>query len=68
MKTIDARGLNCPQPVLLTKQAADKGETEITVLVDNPTAKANISRFAKKSGYAMASSAEGGDTIIPLRK
>jgi len=34
MKTIDARGKVCPQPVMMTKQAADAGEKELTVIVD----------------------------------
>ena len=35
MKEIDARGLSCPEPVMLTKQALDAGETELIVMVDN---------------------------------
>ena len=31
---VDARGLSCPQPVLLTKKAVDKGEFPIEVLVE----------------------------------
>ncbi len=51
MKTIDARGKNCPQPVMMTKQAADAGEKELTVIVDNDTAKENVSKFGNKLGY-----------------
>jgi len=49
--TVDARGLTCPQPVLETKKALEKGRsTELLVLVDNPTAKENVSRFARNQG------------------
>ncbi len=35
MKTIDCRGLNCPEPVLKTKQALEEGRSkELTVIVD----------------------------------
>jgi TusA-related sulfurtransferase len=36
-KTVDARGLACPQPVVLAKQALETNE-KIKVLVDNETA------------------------------
>lgn len=46
---VDTRGLACPQPVILTKNALAK-ENSIEVLVDNVTAKNNILRFAAKQG------------------
>jgi len=48
-KTVDARGLACPQPVLLTKKALDT-EKDITVLVDNTVALENVKRFAINAG------------------
>ena len=47
-KTVDARGLSCPQPVLMTLDeikayAAD----ELLVLVDNDASKENVSRAAQ---------------------
>ena len=38
-ETVDARGLACPQPVVLTKQALEHCTGELTVMVDNPTAR-----------------------------
>lgn len=54
---IDARGLSCPEPVLRTKQAMKSGEKNYEVLVDNGTAKENVTRFAENSGYAVATTA-----------
>lgn len=54
IKTVDARGLSCPQPPMLTRQAMqklDKGTIE--VLVDSSTARENVSRLAKNSGWAV---------------
>jgi selenium metabolism protein YedF len=49
--TIDARGLACPQPVLETKKALEKGGPgPLTVLVDNTTSKENVMRFARNQG------------------
>jgi selenium metabolism protein YedF len=48
---VDARGLACPQPVLLTKKILDEAALHVfTVLVDNETAKENVSRFARNQG------------------
>lgn len=49
MATVDARGLSCPEPVLLTQQAIAKG-LPVTVLVDNMTPVKNISRLVVNSG------------------
>ena len=46
---VDARGLACPQPVILTKNALEKAE-KVTVLVDNETATQNVSRLARSEG------------------
>ncbi len=54
MKTVDARGLSCPQPAMLARQAIqklDKGTVE--VLVDSGTARENVSRLGKNSGWAV---------------
>jgi len=51
---IDARGLSCPQPALMTQQAIkkmDKGFIE--VLVDSGTARENVSRLARSTGWSV---------------
>lgn len=46
-KTIDARGLTCPQPVVLTKKALEEEEiSEVLTIVDNSNALENVSRLA----------------------
>jgi len=49
---VDARGLSCPQPAMLARQALmqlSKGTLE--VIVDNSTARENVSRIAKNLGW-----------------
>ncbi|SHK21317.1 TusA-related sulfurtransferase [Hathewaya proteolytica DSM 3090] len=48
---INARGLSCPQPVILAKEAVDKGEKEVEVLVDDGAPKENVPRFLTNAGY-----------------
>ena len=66
--TVDARGLSCPQPVLLTKKALESGEKSYEILVDNATAKENVSRFASNSGYNVSVSEKDDEYIIELSK
>ncbi len=52
-KIIDAKGLACPQPVVLTKKALAENNA-VTVIVDNETAKENIKRLAENSGCTLS--------------
>ncbi|MBN2338900.1 MAG: sulfurtransferase TusA family protein, partial [Acidobacteria bacterium] len=48
-RVIDARGMACPQPVLLTKKAIAE-ENQVTAIVDGETARQNVTRMAEKQG------------------
>jgi tRNA 2-thiouridine synthesizing protein A len=49
---VDARGLSCPQPVLMTMEEIKKtGKGEIEILVDTDTSKENVSRAATSKGW-----------------
>ena len=47
--TVDARGLACPQPVVLAKQAIETHD-QVKVIVDNETALENVRRLGIKLG------------------
>jgi len=50
--TVDARGLSCPQPVLMAMDEIEKvNKGEIQVLVDTDTSKENVSRAAESKGW-----------------
>ena len=52
MRTIDCRGLSCPQPLLMFTEANKKdSESPMNVLVDNPASMENVSRAARKKGW-----------------
>jgi tRNA 2-thiouridine synthesizing protein A len=60
-EVIDASGLSCPQPVLMTLnkiKGLNKGEIE--VLVDTDTSKENVSRAAQSQGWEVAEVTESG--------
>jgi len=53
---VDARGLSCPQPVLLTLKEMKKiNKGEIVILVDTDTSKENVSRAATAQGWNVKS-------------
>ena len=68
--TVDARGLSCPQPVLMALDEIKKqGRGEIVVLVDTDTSKENVTRAAESRGWAARDvSPEGEGYRITLAK
>ena len=68
MKVIDARGLSCPEPVILTRQAVTRGELPCQVLVDNPTARENVTRYAAHQGCRVEVSEGEGTYTLTLTK
>ncbi|MGA9754563.1 MAG: sulfurtransferase-like selenium metabolism protein YedF [Desulfobaccales bacterium] len=64
-KHLDCRGLACPNPVIKTKELIDRGDVErLTVLVDNPAAQENVSRFLQRAGYETKTEAQGDSFAI----
>ncbi len=49
-KLLDCCGLNCPQPVIHTKEALEQGNRNLEVLVDNAASRGNVTRFATSRG------------------
>ena len=68
-ENVDARGLSCPQPVILTRRMLQQtGVSEVVVLVDTMTQVYNCTRAAEKLGW-QAEYQEKGDALeLTLRK
>ncbi|MBO8126433.1 MAG: sulfurtransferase TusA family protein [Firmicutes bacterium] len=68
-KVVDARGLSCPEPILLTKEAMNEvGSGSFEVLVDNQTQCFNVIRICKSSGWNAQVTPEGSDFRITVSK
>ena len=66
---IDARGLSCPQPVLMVQQAVKRDAPDtLTVLVDDRCAVGNIRRFAASQGYLVRVTEQGEEFSLELTK
>ncbi len=51
-KTLDARGLSCPEPAMLTREALlALGSGTLVVLTDSFTSRTNIERTGKLAGW-----------------
>ena len=55
-KTLDARGLACPAPVLMAKDAVEKDHLDVVeVIVDNEAARENVARFLGSQQFSVSS-------------
>ena len=50
MKEVDARGLSCPEPLMLTAEALKNADGPVKVLVSEPHQKMNVEKYAKDHG------------------
>lgn len=64
MIEVDARGLSCPEPVILTKRAASSNPKELKVFVDNNVSMENVRKFLQKEGYKVTVKDEQGDMVL----
>ena len=67
--TVNASGLSCPQPVLMTKKALAGLESgRVEVLVDTATSRNNVSRFGENKGWRVSTQEREGGYIVILEK
>ncbi|VYT61720.1 sulfurtransferase-like selenium metabolism protein YedF [Clostridium tertium] len=60
-RIIDARGKNCPMPVIMAKKEIDGGIKFFTVQVDNKIAVENLSKLASSQGFEVKVTEANGD-------
>jgi len=66
---VDARGLTCPQPVIMTKKAMEEpGGEELTTIVNQTVALENVSKLAKSQGYEFEVKQEDDDYYIHMTR
>jgi tRNA 2-thiouridine synthesizing protein A len=67
---VDARGLSCPQPVLMTMdKLRTLSQGELVVLVDTDTSRENVSRAAASLGWQVKDVQPAGEEYrITLQK
>lgn len=66
-KMIDARGLSCPEPVLLVKQALKEDAAgAFTVAVNSATARDNVTALLEGAGRAVAAAASEDGWLLAV--
>lgn len=62
-QTLDARGLNCPLPILRTKKSLNvlKAGDTLKVVATDPGSVKDIAAFCDQTGHALLSSAQSPD-------
>ncbi|HPG61529.1 MAG TPA: sulfurtransferase TusA family protein [Casimicrobium sp.] len=70
-REVDARGLNCPLPILRTKKALNDMKTGevLRVVATDPASQRDFQAFARQTGNALVDqSAANGEFIFLLRR
>ena len=66
---VDCRGLSCPEPVLLARQALQEaGENDVEIVVSNAVARDNVTRAAKAMGWNVTVDQEGEDFKLKITR
>lgn len=69
MKQIDARGLSCPQPVIMARKGmAEMSGGKLEVLVDSVTSRDNVMRAARLEGCETEVSAKDDEFSVIISK
>ncbi|MFN3629881.1 MAG: sulfurtransferase TusA family protein [Casimicrobiaceae bacterium] len=64
-REVDARGLNCPLPILRTKKALNemKSGERLRVLATDPASVRDFEAFARQTGNLLLESTQSGSTF-----
>ena len=65
---VDARGLSCPMPVLMTQKAMKSKEDYYEVMVDSKTPCENVTRFAESQGYKVEVEDKNGEYLLKISR
>ena len=65
---LDARCLSCPEPVVMIRKAMMSKEAKYIMVVDNPTAKENVTRYAEHQGYKVSVSERDDEYTLTITK
>ena len=68
MITVNAVGKACPEPVIMTRAAVEKGAVELEILVDNAVAVSNVTRFLEGQGFRVQHQENGGEFKLTARR
>lgn len=65
---IDARGLSCPEPVIMIRKAMATNDSEYEMVVDNNVSKENVTRYATHQGYKVEVTEKDNEFYLNIKK
>ena len=68
MEKLDARGLSCPEPVIMIRKAMLSGGAAYEMVVDNPASRENVTRYAQHQGYTVSVVEQDGEYTLTMTK
>ena len=68
MEKLEARGLSCPEPVIMIRKAMQSKGPAYEMVVDNPASKENVTRYAQHEGYAVTVTEKDGEYTLTMTK
>ena len=68
MNKLDARGLSCPEPVIMIRKAMTSKEDAYEIIVDNVASRENVTRYANHQGYHVAVTEKDGEFTLSITK
>ena len=68
MKQLDARGLSCPEPVVMISKAMASKEDSYEMIVDNRASRENVTRYAQHQGYQVTVEENDGEYTLTMKK
>lgn len=68
MQLLDARGLSCPEPVIMIRKAMMSKEKAYTIIVDNTASRENVTRYAEHQGYQVSAAEKDGEYTLSITK
>ena len=68
MNKLDARGLSCPEPVIMIRKAMTSNENAYEIVVDNVVSKENVTRYANHQGYNVSVTEKDGEFSLSITK
>lgn len=66
MKEVDARGLSCPEPIMMTAEALKQTKGPVKVLVSEPHQRTNVEKYAKDHGKKVTVREKGSEFEIVI--
>lgn len=68
MEKLDARGLSCPEPVIMIRRAMMSGADAYEMVADDHASKENVTRYAQHQGYAVSVAEQGGEYTLTMTR